>query len=159
MEQPVQFVQIRREIQSSFLSNIYQFRQDRPCRWLQKAAFWILGKLSCFAIQHQTVSAYDVVDTHKLVDSLWKQQQATFEFYHHIKASCLLVGPQEFNELMSLDVTHPLSINTQYMWADVVHDRWGMPSPPHVTRNQMRVTVIPWMKGFLVLPKDAKLFE
>ena len=154
MEQQVQFVRIVRQNITSYLPNQYQFRVDRKHHWLQKIALWILNKLQCHASLTTQAISYDVVDTKNLMENLIRQRQEMVNFYHQRDGEFLLVGPGEFQELAGLEMYHPLSISMQYMWAEPKRDRIGNPMDhPQYTRCGLKVVIIPWMKGFLVLPK------
>ena len=94
------------------------------------------------------------------MDNLIKQKQEIVNFYHCYDGEVLLVGPKEMNELCGLGVDHPLSISLQYMWAERKYDKnWY--TPAHYTRCGLKLVVIPWMSGMLVLPKgfDGKSEE
>lgn len=154
MEQQVQFVRIVRQNVTSYQPNQYQFRVERKHHWLQKIALWILRKLDCQASLTTQSISYDVVDTAKLMENLIRQRQEIVNFYHQRDGEFLLVGPAEFQELAGLDMHQPLAISLQYMWSEPKRDRMGnLMDYPQYTRCGLKVVVIPWMKGFLVLPK------
>jgi hypothetical protein len=84
--------------------------------------------------------------------NLIEQQQEIVNFYHRYSGHVLLVGPGEFNDLCGLNFDHPLSIDLQYIWKEP--DRNDYRLPPQYTRGALKVVVIPWMKGCLVVPED-----
>jgi len=152
MEQQVQFQRIVRNTKTSYLPSTYEFRVDRKYHWLQKFALWILRKLRCNACHLEESVRYDVVDTQNLMKNLIEQQQEIVNFCHRYSGHVLLVGPGEFSDLCALNVDHPLSIDLQYIWAEP--DRNDYRLPPQYTRCALKVVVIPWMKGYLVVPED-----
>jgi len=155
MEQAVQFVRIVREQKISFSPTKFQFCVNRKHHWLQKLALWILRKLDCYASLSEEFVHYDVVNTKSLMDNLIRQRQEIVNFYHHRDGELLLCGPGEFQELCGLKMDHPLSISLMYMWSEPKRDKRGnYLDHPQYTRCGLKIVVIPWMKGWLVLPKD-----
>ena len=152
MEQVVQFVISSSKPRSRYVESSFQLRPDRKHVWLQKIAIWVLRKLDCFSIETTQVVVKKVLNTEDFVRLLWEQEAELFSFYHY-RGSRLLVGHEEFVKLHGFEVNHPLSISMQYIWNEQKHDLKN-PFASIRTANNMHVTVIPWMKGFLVLPKD-----
>ena len=152
MDQVVQFLLTDTERQASYVESKFQLRPDRKHVWLQKLAIWVLIKLQCYAIETNTVIVKKTLNTEDFVKNLWEQQAELFSFYHY-RGSRLLVGHEEFVKLQGFDVNHPLSISMQYMWTESARNLKD-PFAMVRTANDLHVTVIPWLKGFLVLPKD-----
>ncbi len=151
MQQLVQFLITDTEEQRKLLEDKFQLRRDRKHVWLQKIALWVLMKLKCNVIETNKVTVKRTLDTDDFVQRLWKQQTELFKTYHY-RGSRLLVGHEEFNQMQGFPINHPLSICMQYVWNETVPDMKD-PFKSIRTANDMHVTVIPWMKGFLVLPK------
>ena len=152
MSQAIQFLLTDTKRQSRYVESKFQLRYDRKYVWLQKLAIWVLAKLQCFAIETDHVVVKRVLNTDDFVKALWEQQAELFSFYHY-RGSRLLVGHEEFAKLHGFPVNHPLSISMQYMWSE--SDRNSKDPLAFIrTANDLNITVIPWMQGFLVLPKD-----
>jgi len=142
------------EKRQKFIPDRYQFREEKGWRWIQKLALWTLKKIGCHAfIMEETMVRSETINLHNLTKQIMEQQADTINWYHH-HGDRLLVGPTEFAELSALPFTHPLSLDLQYMWVETDDTKYGMNLPPHTyTRFGLKVTVIPHMKGVLVLPK------
>lgn len=140
------------EKKTGYLPDSFQLREDRGYVWLQKIALWVLKKLGCYAIKTEQVAVKVVIDTKKIVDKVMIQDEELAKLYHY-RGSRLLVGHEEFREMCRVEMSHPLSLSAQYIWQERAST---MTEPYKVTRTAcgLKVTVIPWMRGVLVLPKD-----
>ena len=80
-----------------------------------------------------------VVDADTFMGRLYKQQAALFESFHR-DASQLLIGAEEFESLMNEPaINQAFSFQAQYN-----RGRYAVCG--------LQVTVIPWMRGMLVMP-------
>lgn len=117
----------------------YEYRPDRRWRWLQKALFWLLAKLHCYATGEIVRHDRYVVDTRKFMEALYRQHQDLLGFYN-LRGERLLIGPDKMSELLGLEPTsRAFTFTSEYMQDHKV--------------MEMKVTAIPWMRGMLVLPK------
>ena len=150
--QPIQFLTTEFKKTSRYVDSQFELRTDRKHVWLQKCAIWILKKLGCYAIHWDTTEIKHTINTDDFARLLWEQKAELFTTYHY-KGKRLLVGYEEFQKLQGFPVNHPLSFSCQYMWGE---SRPTLENPQNFVRKAggLEVTVIPWMKGFLVLPED-----
>lgn len=143
--QTVEFVTTTREIKESYSSVSFQLRMDRKYVWLQKIALWVLKKLGCYSIIREVGMVKHVIDTEQFMNKLLIQKRELVDLYH-LRGEHLLVGYKEFKELTCIQACTPLSFTAPYMWSD------GRRTDPF----DLKVTIVPWMKGFLVLPRGFK---
>lgn len=153
MDQVVQFLTTDYETVTSYRPSSFELREDRPHVWLQKIAVWILRKLGCFAVYTDKICVKKALDTGDFANQLIRQQNEIMRDYHY-NGMRLLVGYEEFQKLNGFHVGHPLSFSCQYIWQEVEQDFDKHKDIVRRTANGLEVTVIPWMKGFLVIPKD-----
>ena len=152
MDQVIQCYFTEVDTRTSYSDVAYQLRMDKKHIWLQEFAIWILKKLGCFALVNQQVVTRKVLDTQDFVQQFWAQNEELFKTYHY-RGSRVLVGHEEFAKMHGFALNHPLSFSAQYIWSE------SNPTPEEpygVNRTAcgLKVTVIPWMKGILVLSKD-----
>jgi len=143
MQQLVQYVTTTRDSRDVYMPDAYQLRTERGYVWLQKLAIYILRKLGCFAATKETTVLKHVFDTKGLAEALWRQRAEVFELYH-MRGARLLVGYEDFERLTGIPMYKPFSFEVPYSAMEA-----GKP-----TVFDMQITVIPWMKGMLVLPKE-----
>lgn len=138
----------RREYQSP---DRFTLRPDLKYVWLQRAAIWVLRKLGCYAMLTETTAIRKTLDTTGIAERLWKMDSEVFMIYNR-HGEHLLVGQQEFADIASgFSMNHPFSVDLQYAWVEP--GRYPPDAIPKPSIRGMKVTVIPWMKGMLVLPK------
>lgn len=105
--------------------------------WLQKMCAWILIKLTkgtdpCGSIKVEVVD----VDLTNLVNVIYKQMQ-TLGGRYNTDARHILIGAEEFAELCHSPVA-------AQMMTIKVRDTYF---------NGLKITIVPWMKGILVMPE------
>lgn len=128
------------------LTDTFVFRKDRKHHWLQRLCCYVLGRIGAF--QNVTYITYTrvVLDSAPLAKHLMDQ-------YHIVRSEMsgggplhVLIGPDDFEELW----------HAEYQSGGI--SRFGLGA--HVGINgrhtimDMEVTVVPWMKGILIVPKD-----
>lgn len=118
----------------------YEFKQRGKHKWLQKLCFWILDKLKCHALLQEDFAERIVIDPPKIMDKIMMQ---TKEIYDHgrFDQKEVFIGPEQLKNLRMdcqnfMTFTAPVGINAQVMGMDI--------------------TVVPWMEGVLVVPKERK---
>jgi hypothetical protein len=122
----------------------YVFRKDKKHHWLQRLCFRVLDKLEAYKkVEHITFSTHRI-DTDYFVDRVMRQQRDIFNYYHPDRPVELIIGAEdynklagtpEFNQLVEFEV--PLHFNGRGR-----HRLMGL-----------RVTIVPWMQGILVIPE------
>ena len=144
MKQTISFIEPYTAFKTVTDSNAFAIREDRPHLWLQKACCWVMGKLGAYRRDTQTKIEYRTIDADSLITRIAKQRESVFELTNREPRE-LLIGAQDYAELMHETVsTHMFSFDAAYMQGD------------HRNRTVMglRVRVIPWMRGVLVVPND-----
>ena len=117
----------------------YEFRVDRSAHWLQRLCFWILGKLGAYADLHTvTIERRHVREA---------PSRATPEPAERIQPPVptqLLIGSEDYAGLMSESLSHQMfDFDSRYFMGN------GDLEP---TVHGLKVRVIPWMRGLLVMP-------
>lgn len=139
--QHVQFCTTSQRTLFKYVEGAYTLRNDRPHPWLQRIALWVLKKLDCVYMRHEFQVERHIIDTGRLVDTLCKQRQELMLTYHK-HGSRLLIGAEEYTTLMGEELRGTMfSFSTEYGYSSM-GKVFGL-----------EVTVIPWMKGLLVVPE------
>ena len=144
MKQTISFIEPYTEFKTVTDNNAFAVREDRPHLWLQKACCWVLEKLGAYRRDTQTKIEYRTIDADRFMDRIAKQHASVFELLNR-RPKELLIGAQDYAELMHEADTHfPFSFSASY----AVGER-GV-----AQIMGLKVCVIPWMRGVLVVPKD-----
>lgn len=129
------------------LGDVYCIRPDKGYVWLQRLCCYVMHKLGAFAragsVDYQQIH----FDGAEFIARLLKQKSNLLTQYN-MKPTRLLIGARDFSEMMCLpDIRHMVSFDTNMVQS-------------YYERNMvcsMRVTVIPWMTGVLVLPDNCNI--
>lgn len=144
MKQTVTFVEPYTTFKTATDSSAFTIRDDRPHLWLQKACCWVLGKLGAYRQDTQKKIEYRTIDAASFMVRIAKQRSAVFELLNR-EPKELLIGAEDYAELMHEASTHvPFSFRASY----AVGER-GV-----AQIMGLKVRVIPWMRGVLVVPND-----
>ena len=144
MKQTVSFIEPYTEFKTVTDNSAFSIREDRPHLWLQKACCWVLEKLGAYRVDTQTKIEYRTIDADSFITLIAKQHSAVFELLNR-RPSELLIGAQDYAELMHETASnHMFSFDATYMRGER-----GV-----VTIMGLRVHVIPWMRGVLVMPEE-----
>lgn len=121
----------------------FEFKPDGKAPWLQKVIFWIALKLNCDVDQRETHVTRSVVDHDHFMANLHAQDVNIFEVYDAV-GEYLLMGQGDFRFLSGTDenFNRAFKFDTQYYYNY---------SPG--TIGHMRVVVVPWMEGIVLVPK------
>src|ERR1700760_835201 len=143
----VDVVELRRISEVKVLQDTFELRPERPAVWLQRVCLWVLRKLGCFA-------STDVIryerhhigkNGERFMQRLLKAKNA-IQGSLEMKPTRLLIGSEQYAELMEEMVSKaPFAFDSQYYIG-------GYDRP---TVIGLRVEVIPWMRGILLLPPDS----
>ena len=141
--QTIEFVALT-ELRTPFNNTeAFQFRKDRPAQWLQKACFFVLRKLRAFYIGEAVTIERHTLDARTFMERLFKQQEGIERFFNR-RPTTLLIGAEDYADLMhEAAATQMFSFRAEYGYGREVLG--------------MTVQVIPWMRGCLVMPANAKL--
>ena len=147
MKQTVTFIEPHTKFKVVTDNNAFAVREDRPHVWLQKVCCWVLRKLGAYRVDTQTKIEYRTIDADTFMGRVAKQHASVFELLNR-RPKELLIGAQDYAELMHEANTHfPFSFSASY----VVGER-GV-----AQIMGLKVRVIPWMRGVLVVPPDELL--
>jgi hypothetical protein len=137
---------IRHERVSSFVEvkEAFEFREDRPAHWLQKLCVWTLRKLGAFHHSEVVTIERHVIGKNgrRFIDRLFEQMRNLRDAFDR-EPSRLLIGADDYAELMQEATREYFSFDAEYM-------RGGR----HPKVCGLRVEVIPWMRGVLVMPNS-----
>lgn len=133
----VVFIQHKTKLRPVLPPDQYQLRRDRSAVWLQRLCVWVLRKLGA----HAVVEVEDVTPVEfysdDLISALNRQRQEVSGRFGH-KPARLVIGAEDFRRLMNTPEIHQyVQINTQYRGHTVLG---------------LRVEIVPWMRGMVVLP-------
>jgi hypothetical protein len=148
MEQIVQVVQYQSDIKYVPLEDQFKLCTERGHVWLQRMAIWVLRRLGCNAITIRVEATRVTVNTDHFMSNLIAQDRELVSMYHQ-RGDRLLLGNEEFHKLVNCDIlnNHPISFEAAYRHTVREGNEYS------IGGFKMKVTVIPWMKGMLVLPK------
>lgn len=133
----IEHKELRRLIE---VKDAFEFRPERGHVLLQKICFWFLRKMGAYRVGESITVKTIQIDSDKFIDQLLRQRKSLFKFFN-LDASRLLIGPDDFHSLMGEMQEHYLfSFNAEYYRNG---ELFGI-----------KVYVIPWMKGMLVLPNN-----
>lgn len=141
----IDVAEMRRITDVRELTDTYQLRTDRPLVWLQRVCLWMLRRLGCF------VSVNDIrIERHvfgkkgrTFMERLWERRMSILGTFD-MQPTRLLIGPEEYAEIMHEAVsTASFGFDAEY----------GVGNGPlrQPTVMGLRVEVIPWMRGMLLL--------
>jgi len=124
--------------------NHFTLRADRKHVWLQKIALWILAKLDARTEIPQIDVRRIRIDAADFVERLTKSRSAVLDVCGRAP-DLLLMGPDDFEEIIGSPhvILHPVQFYAP------VH---GGAGGRHTLMN-MRVCIVPWMRGMLPLFK------
>ena len=136
-EQYVRYVERLPLPRVSDYKEAYEVRNDRPMVWLQKVCCWVLRKLEAYSQDRSIAYKYYDVDVSNLVEGIYTQLGMLDRDYN-LRGKHVLIGSREFMELCN-----------------------APEAPYHLTMYAsdlkfagLTVTVIPWMRGILVMPTE-----
>ncbi|MDE2103800.1 MAG: hypothetical protein KGL39_41565 [Patescibacteria group bacterium] len=128
----------------------FEFSPQRGWKWAQRLCFWILAKIGARASEEVIVWRRIGTQNDALLESLLKQEHWLLEnLYYRRQAYRLLIGPEQEMELLriaeNIGMRH-FSLDAGIRTADRNGPRW----------HDIPITVIPWMKGALIVPRESE---
>ena len=155
MAQTVEFVALVEKTVAFEYTESFEFRKDRPAHWLQKLCLFTLRKLKAFHFGKTISVERHTVDAKSFMERLWKQN-TTLHSYFNLKPSILLIGSEDYADLMQDKlINQHISFSTEY-W--VQERRTGLRDPHEVCHRPtvlgLTVHVVPWMRGCVPLTND-----
>jgi hypothetical protein len=137
-EQVIDFVISEERWSTMTIKDAYEFRQDRPARWLQRLCLWVLRKLGAFYQRDMVTVQRHVLKPKTFMDRLFKQREEIASLLNR-EPKVMLIGADDYFELMNEPAIHQeFSFTAQYGKRREILG--------------MEVRVIPWMRGVLVMP-------
>jgi hypothetical protein len=128
------------------IKEAFEFRKDRPAHWLQKLCIWTLRKLGAF--HHSEVVTFErhVIGKkgRRFMERLFEQRCNLRDAFNR-EPTRLLIGADDYAELMQ-------EATREYFHFDAEYMRGGERYPKVCG---LRVEVIPWMRGVLVMPNNS----
>lgn len=145
--QMVKFVKLHEKRELIELNNSYTYRNDKKYKWLQRLCFFILGKIGAWN-QEKTVKYTRITfKTDDFMKAIFTQKDELARWFNRDGIK-ILIGGEDFQKLM-----HSEMIRDSFRFHASYHFGCGK------GRYQiygLDATVIPWMKGILVLPKEEE---
>lgn len=120
----------------------FEFRKDRPARWLQRLLLWGLAKLGCH-VESNSVT-YVEFRPNDVVEALSKQRNIAYELGRGDPMD-VIMGCEDLFEI--LRVMPPMQA-FHFDATRKVRDHHG-----GTYVMGMRVTVVPYMRGVVVYPR------
>jgi len=116
----------------------FTFRKDRKHYRLQRFALWILRKLGCYSNVAQPKVSYHEFNPKNILEGILGQKGGILKSYDY-RGEYVLMGPKQFDELGGfLEVNKLFSFKVEVYSNERVFD--------------MKIIIIPWMDGVLVVP-------
>ena len=153
--QDVQFVALTEKLTPFEYTESFEFRKDRPAHWLQKLCLFTLRKLKAFHFGKTLSVERHAIDAKGFLDRLWKQN-GDLHSYFNMKPSILLIGSEDYAELMQDKIANQhFSFAAEYWVQERKTRLWG----PHEVHHRptvlgMTVHVVPWMRGCVPLTNE-----
>jgi hypothetical protein len=138
----IEFLAHERKIDFRDFEEAFQLRKDRPAVWLQRACFYALRKLRAFYVEQMVSIERHTIDADTFMERLFKQGDSISDFFG-MHPEVLLIGSEDYSDLM-------MEPGSRYAFSfDAKYGRHGV-------IYGLRVKVIPWMRGVLVMPNEAE---
>jgi hypothetical protein len=145
--QRVVFADCERRLTMRTCTEAFAFSESRRFHWLQKACIAGLRKLRCFYEEEVPIYVTHVIDADTFIDRLLAQKFA-LRVHFSREPFVLLIGTEDYQRLM---LESPAHWNSMFSF-DAEYARVGRDG---TTVLGLKVKVVPWMKGMLVMPKDS----
>jgi hypothetical protein len=117
----------------------FAFNEKIGWLWVQRLLFYILEKLGCQAYDEVLDVQRHIINPKSTVEHIAEQYAEALSLYAY-KGEYLLIGPEQYAQF-----THNVPLWDLYSF-----------DGPYSTRNgefKMKIVVIPWMDGILVVPR------
>lgn len=124
----------------------YTYRPDRPFRGLQKLCFWFLERIKCYSKHDHVYVESHCIDEQYLLDKIFKQENEIFK-QTNFTPSVVYMGRDDYMDMMQSEIPH------HYMSFDV---NARIIKNGYEKIKGMKLVVVPWMKGVLVVPAEEQ---
>lgn len=134
----IQFI-VSDELRSvTTFKDAYEFRRDRPAKWLQKLCLWVLRKLKCYHLKDTVTIQRHRLDARTFMERLFKQKSELSKLFNR-EPKRMLIGSEDYFEMMNEPTIYQgFTFNAEYGKGRHIYG--------------LEVQVIPWMRGLLVMP-------
>lgn len=144
MNNLVEFVEMERITDWVVREDVFCVTPARGWMPVQRLCFWILRKLQCHWSEKVSTVRRHVINPSSFTENLHRQNKGLLEHAHQ-QGRHILIGSGDFAALMdSQEIGSRFSFSAPYSYAE----------NGRVSIFGMRVTIIPWMKGMLVMPGE-----
>ncbi len=134
----VSFIELEPINKYTLCLDTFQLRSDRSLVWLQKICFLILKKIKAYTINQETSFKRHCIKPGKFMETLFRQKEsirATF----NLRPKDLFIGSEDYQELMGgEEINNIINFHSEY---NIGREIMGL-----------RVTIVPWMRGIIVVP-------
>lgn len=137
MKETVTIYSMRHETLVTEDKDSYSFRKDRGFHRVQKLCLWVLEKIGARNLSIDKQVKFVRFSPKDVMDSLFKQRRNALQ-YLDIDANEIFIGQDDFMELTGQASGNPFSFMGEYWQSGKCFG--------------CKVTVVPWMKGVLVVP-------
>lgn len=135
----IEFVQTRSHITSVLVENRYEYNPRKKFKLLQKLCFWIVHQIGCFSYDKTVSFTRHIVEPDRVVKYIHEQKVHLLDLYHY-EGERILMGAKEYEKIVGdKEVMRIVTFNGQYGFGQSILG--------------LKITIIPWMSGILVLPK------
>jgi hypothetical protein len=138
MKQEVVFIEQKEHKTLVIREDRFQYLPQNGWAWLQRLCFWFLRKRKCNPFDEVFHYTRHVINTDKAIQAIQNEYQC-LDMAHH-EGRHILIGSEDFARLMnSPEIYSMTSFSAEYGYDRQIFG--------------MKVTVVPWMRGILVMPK------
>lgn len=127
----------------------FSFQPNRGWVLAQRLCFWFLRRIKCYHYTEYTTLRRIYVDRSASLDEIMRQQAHLYGSLGR-GGELLLIGADDWTKIIG---TQPLMFGPMTFDGDYfVPNYWGDNTPQ---RRRMRICVIPWMRGMVLVPREA----
>lgn len=150
MKNVIQFVETT-PIRTPFkMEGAYSFNPKRGWLLAQRLALWTLRKIGCHHYSETTTYRRITIDREATMREIFRQQVSLRGLSQNPEV--LLIGSDDFMRITAQEGPqfNPFGFDGEYWVGYTLDDgRQG------TTRKRMRVCIIPWMSGMVLVPREA----
>ncbi len=142
MERTFEYIETQAIKKLTEFKDGFEFRSDKKYHSIQKVCFWILIKIGAYRRESVVTYKRYTISPDSFMERLFRQNNYLQREFN-VKPSELFIGAEDYAIMMGSDeMKQMLSFNATYSHRD------GYGS--HVMG--LRIHVIPWMRGIIVMP-------
>lgn len=145
-DEVVNFVKLERIDTMTADLNRFEYRPDRGWLWLQRAAFAVLRWIGAHHMPTVTTYRRTAQENDDLLKSLLAQRRQWFDYVHHDEMAHIYMGPDDERDLMKLCDFRDMQYTTLKGGIET-RDQYGR------KWHDVPITVVPWMKGAIIVPR------